>query len=254
MGIYVPAVLFWLSFSILGLDWIITKIKLDVNPYKIFISIISLILFCIGTAKANSILPVIPYNAKIIESITTLDLNTELSIIFEKYNIVDFESLQNQATIACTLEERFKYILTSINKIEETQSNCVTRYKQLKKRQKNLINNLAKINKRSANANIDSLYMNIPEIRTTKVNLKNPYKRIIIYANGIHKNLTESKCSKECSFRHIDTYSINIVKEIDSIHKEQNLVNKQLSDLEKIFDKLEEIQTQAELKLAKLGY
>jgi len=246
--------MFWLAFSRLGLDWLVTKIRLARTPYKIFISIISLVLFCIGTAKANSILPVIPYTANIIESITTPDLNTELSIIFEKYKIVDFESLQNQATLACSLEERFKYILTSIDKIEETQNNCETRYKQLEKRKKNLINNLTKINKRAENANIDYLYMDIPQFHTTKLNLKNPYKRITIYANGINKNLTNSQCSKECSFKHIDNYSISIVKEIDLIHKEQNLVNKQLSNLEKTFDKLEEIQTQAELKLAKLGY
>lgn len=184
-----------------------------------------------------------------------IEIDKKLTGIFDKYNIKDYEEIQKLSLNACSLENRFTLILANINRVEETDVNTRQRIKNLKYRRKNFLTNIGKIHQREIKAELKQLEItNIPDIRVSPVPLHAPYKRIMLWANEIDKNIKAPKCSKSCAFNHIDTSSIKIVEEISSIQKTQDLVNLQLTKLENEFDILEDLQQKEEIKLTQRGF
>ena len=234
------------------------KIKSKITVFNQVIPLNGFTFICLAAFLTKVFCPAIASISEYLPSqqqinLSKVDISNEFANIFEKYNIAKY-SISELGQRPCEMENRFTYILVSINRIEETNSNICERYKNLLIRKKNYEKNIQKINKRAKLAQIDLLLEDIPTIDEKKVNLDGPYKRMSLWGNEIDKNIQDTTCDVNCSFNHIDTSSIKIVEEIDSIQKSQNLINKKLTELEHAFDKLEKQQRLKEHQLIAKGY
>ena len=181
------------------------------------------------------------------------NIDKELSNVFQNYKIAQYtDPILKQRP--CDMENRFTYILISINAINETNQNINNRYKNIHKRQKNYTKNITKINKRKQNAKETPLIVEVPNIYEQRINLEQPYERVLICSKQIKHNIENPECSSTCAFNHIDSASLQIINELDSVRKEQDIRNDILTKLERKFDELEVIQRQEEQKLAAKGF
>lgn len=216
-----------------------------------FWGLVLFLTFCVICPALAEIPKYLPSQQKI--NLSKVNISKEFISIFEKYNISQY-SARELGQRPCEIENRFTYILTSINRIEETNSNICARYKNLVIRKKNYEKNMQDINKRAELAHIELLLEDIPTIVEMKVKLDEPYKRMLLWGNEIDRNIQDSTCDINCTFNHIDTSSIKIVEEIDDIQKKQNIINQKLTSLELYFDKLEMKQRTKERQLIAKGY
>ena len=183
------------------------------------------------------------------------NIKEKLSNIFKGYNTSKYEEHKDiLEERPCDMENRFAYILVSINSIEETNSNIANRANNLSDRRKKYIRNLEKINRRKHNANLPPLIVDIPMFYLPKTDLKTNYENILIYGEMIQNNIQSPNCTVICSFNHIDKASFKIVEEVDNIRKMQDAVNLELTNHEKVFDDLENIQRKEEQRLIAIGY
>lgn len=207
----------------------------------------------IGCSSAKALIPTINIQDTISPMINKT-IDRELENVFGKYNTKTYEDLPNLNIRACSMELRFTYILTQINKIEETNANIDKRFTNLVERDRILEKNINKVNKRARNAHSDLLILNRPNIYPEKVNLTQSYNRMSLWGKTINKNIEDPQCSTNCAFSHIDQSSFCIVEEIDEIHIKQDKINLILASLEKTYDNLELKQRQAEQNLTARGF
>lgn len=181
------------------------------------------------------------------------DIEKDLFNVFQNYKIAQYtDPILEQRP--CDMENRFTYILISINAINETNQNINNRYKNIHKRQKNYMKNVTKINKRKQIAKEAPLIVEVPNIYEQKINLEQPYERVLICSKQIKHNIENPECSSTCAFNHIDSASLQIINELDSVRKEQDIRNDIITKLERKFDELEVIQRQEEQKLTAKGF
>lgn len=243
-----------IAFSILGaLDFLIQLIfqmsSIEKRPHKIVIYTLLIFAIMIIEAKASTIIPPIKINSLEINK----SLEFQLTSIFDKYSIAN-DSDSNLVQLSCELENRFTYILASISSIEETKRNSAKRQKNLIIRKKNYVKNIGKINQRCKNANEKQLDVIIPNIDIPEVDVNQAYKRILIYASQIKRDIDNSSCNNSCKYKNIDNASYQIVKEIDNLRIKFDNRNFELSQNERKFDNLEEIQRLTENKLVVKGF
>ena len=154
----------------------------------------------------------------------------------------------------CFLELRFTYILTGLSTLNQTETENDVRYKNLRNRRKLLIHNIEKINVREKKAQRSLLRLEPPELSENNLILSDFYNKVLLLGEQINKNITNPNCNIPCAFNHIDSYSVQIVSEIDDIRKKQANVSKNLTAQERLYDSLELEQRNRELELVKLGY
>lgn len=249
---FIPTILIYIAFALLdSLNLLAMCLPKKTNPIAKMIFVLGILVIGCSTVKAT--LPVMRFSELLPQSLNPT-ISADLTKIFAKYNIGNFEDLQEISSNSCDMEIRFAYILTQINRIEETNLNIEKRYKNLALRSKNLDKNIIKVNKRAQNLNISPLTISIPIIQTQKVELVKPYERILTWGSVINKNIETHNCSTKCAFNHIDQASINIVYEIDSIHKQQDELNSILTRFEKEFDNLEQQQRNKEQIITAKGF
>lgn len=226
----------------------IKKLKIK-NPITLF-----LIVFLCSIALCSQAKPNIPPTDLSKINMNANSLEQDIEKILKNYKPSSYEEIADFAELACAIETRLVYIKTEIENIKQTNTNIVNRKKNLLKRKKNYVKNISKINKRADNANSKHFIVEVPNIAIDEIDLLVPRKKIHFLATEITKNINNPDCSNKCAFRHIDTYSISIIKEIDNIHEKQNIENIKLCDLERSFDKLEYQQRKIELDLTRKGF
>lgn len=250
-SVIIPTLLFGLAFHLLKALPLIYNAKKKVpKAARVFFALAIIFGSCL-TAKATI---VATFPAKPFRVMQVIEPTKRLSQVFASYKTSEYEEITEITQRSCAIENRFTYILTGLNKIEETNSNIRKRYVNLEKRKKHFVKNINKINVREKNAQMTILRLDIPEVNIQEIDLKKPYERIILYGNEIDKNISHPTCSKRCAFNHIDQSSIAIVYEIDKIHEQQNQINTNLSLLEKTFERLETIQRNEEKNLTQAGF
>ena len=249
---FLPSLLFYIAFSLLGSLQVLTK-PFPKNTHPVAKACIIFVCLIIGCSRVKAIIPTINIQDTISPMINKT-INKELENVFGKYNTKTFEDLPNLNVRACSMELRFTYILTQINKIEETNANIDKRFTNLVERDRILEKNINKVNKRARNAHSDLLILNRPNIYPEKVNLTQSYNRMSLWGKTINKNIEDPQCSTNCAFSHIDQSSFCIVEEIDEIHIKQDKINLILASLEKTYDNLELKQRQAEQNLTARGF
>lgn len=250
-SVVIPTLLLGFAFHLLKALPLIYDAKKKVPQIARGIFSLAIIFGSCLTAKATI---VATFQATPFQVAQFIEPTKRLSQIFASYKTSDYEDITAITQFSCAIENRFTYILTRLNKIEETNANIHKRYVNIKKRERNLVRNINKINIRETNAQMTLLRLDIPEINIQEINLQNSYDRIILYGNEIKKNINNPTCSKKCAFNHIDQSSIAIIYEIDEIHEQQNQINTNLNLLEKTFEQLEKVQRNEEKRLTQAGF
>lgn len=250
-AVVVPTLLFCIALHRFKALNLIYKTNKKIHPTVFFIFVFTISLGSCLNAKATTVttFPTLTFQRP-----QMVDTSKQLTQIFALYKANEYEDIPEITQRSCAIENRFTYILASLNKIEETNLNIHRRHANLEKRKRHLVRNFNKINIRETNAQMTLLLPDIPEVNIQEIDLNNTYKRITLYGNEISKNISNLTCSKHCAFNHIDQSSIAIVYEIDEIQEQQNQVNSHLSVLEGIFERLEKIQRSEEKKLTQAGF
>ena len=188
---FIPTLLIYIAFTLLdSLNLLALCLPKKTNPIAKMIFVLGILI--IGCSSVKATLPTMRFSELLPQSLNPT-ISADLTKIFAKYNIENFEDLQEISSNSCDMEIRFAYILTQINRIEETNLNIEKRYKNLALRSKNLDKNIIKVNKRAQNLNISPLTISIPIIQTQKVELIKPYERILTWGSVINKNIEMSK-------------------------------------------------------------
>lgn len=246
------SLLIYIAFSLLDSLHVLAK-PFPKSTHSIAKACIIFVTLVFGCISAKAIIPEtnIPEQTPIV---INKSFEKELKNIFEKYNTKTYEDVSDLADLSCKMELRFTYILTQINKIEETNANIDKRFANLLERDRVLEKNINKVNKRARHAHTNPLILIRPNIYPEKVNLTQSYNRMSLWGKTINKNIDAPQCSTRCAFSHIDQSSFYIVEEIDEIHHKQDKINLVLTSLEKTYDNLELKQRHAEQNLTARGF
>lgn len=246
------SLLVYIAFSLLNALQLLAK-PLPKNTHPIAKACIIFVTLVISCSGARAVIPTISISEQI-PMVMHKSIGKELGSIFEKYTIKTYEDVPNLTDLSCNIELRFTYILTQINKIEETNTNIDKRFANLVGRDRTLEKNVNKVNKRARNAHSNLLILNRPNIYPEKVDLTHYYDRMSLWGKTINKNIETPQCSTSCAFSHIDQASFYIVEEINEIHRKQDKINLVLTSLEKNYDNLELKQRHAEQNLTAKGF